>query len=132
MTRARHFSALLEEFVGERSYVPDGAQVIDSSDDLPPRLQARARGARAETHWRAWTDGHRIWLILAQPVSVPSQQAGEIALKMGFYDQDGVLASCGIWLRRATGGWALYCVLDKEQAVPAEPAVAYGRLSLAS
>lgn len=132
MTRARDLNGLLEEFVIERRYVPDGAQVVASLDDMSLRARARVQGAREDVHWRAWTDGHRTWLILAQPVSVPSQRIGEIALKMGFYDQDGVLACCGTWLRRNTGHWALYYVLDEEQAESLCQAVSYSNLALAS
>ena len=115
MTRGQHFNALLEEFVNERRYIPERTQVIESADCLSRRLQERIRNESADAHWRAWTDGHRIWLIIAELVSVPSQRDEEIALKMGFYDQDGTQAGCGVWLRRGTGQWALYCVLGRDE-----------------
>lgn len=136
MKQAQRLSELLDEFVRERRYVPERVPVIESLDDLPLRLQARAKSAGSDTQWRAWTDGHRIWFIVARPIRVPGQQAREITLQMRFYDHDGALAAAGVWLRRVTGHWMLYGVLDDEQDAVQdavhERAAAYGQLALAS
>lgn len=131
-TQAQHLDALLEEFVRERRYVPEHALLIESLDELPLRLQARARSAQLDAQWRAWTDGHRIWFIVARPVSVAGGQVREITLKMAFYDHDGALAACGVWLRQVTGHWMLHSVLGDEQAATGEHAAAHGQLALAS
>jgi hypothetical protein len=131
-SRAQQLSVLLEEFVRERRYVPERAQVIESLDELPLRLQARANGAQADAQWRAWVDGHRTWFVVGQRVRVPGEQVREITLRIAFYDHDGVQAACGIWLRRDTGHWVLYSVLDEQQAIACERAAAYEQLALAS
>ncbi|WP_129782207.1 hypothetical protein [Peristeroidobacter soli] len=135
MTRgdARRLGALLEEFARERRYVPEDAQGIEALDELPLCLQARARKSDADSQWRAWTDGHRIWFVVAQRVRFPGEEAGEITLKLAFYDHDGVLAATGAWLRRATGQWVLYSVLDDQPvADDSGPGDACRQFSLAS
>jgi len=113
--QARQLSALLEEFTRERSYVPEDAQAIDSIDELPLSLQARARDASPGGHWRAWAQGHRIWFTTLRPVRIPGGQPREISARISFYDQDGTLAASGVWLRRDTGRWVLYSVLGEEK-----------------
>lgn len=133
MTKAQYLSSLLEEFVRERRYVPEHAQAIEALDELPMRLQARAQSSGAASQWGAWSDGHRIWFIVAQPVRVSGEQVREITLRMAFYDHDGALAASGVWLRRVTGNWVLYSVLDDEQAAATgEQAESYGHFALAS
>ncbi|HEY6642732.1 hypothetical protein [Povalibacter sp.] len=109
-----NLDALLEEFVRERRYVPEGARVIERINELPLCLQARAPDADAETRWRAWHDGHRIWFIVAQLDQVPGARAEQIALQMSFYDHDAVLVATGVWLRANTGHWTLHSVLNGE------------------
>jgi hypothetical protein len=116
LTQAWPLRVLLEEFARERRYVPERAKVVESVDELPLRLQARANGAQGDAQWHAWSDGHRIWFIVGQHVHVPGERARETMLKIVFYDHDGVLAACGVWLRRVTGHWVLCSVLDDEQA----------------
>jgi hypothetical protein len=130
-SQAASLGALLEEFVRERRYVSEHAQVIDSLDELPLRLQTRAQSVPAGAQWRAWSDEHRIRFIVGERVRIADEQAREITLKITFYDHDGVLAASGVWLRRVTGNWVLCSVLDDKQ-VDMREAAPYGRLALAS
>lgn len=129
MTQVQQLGTLLDEFVRDRSYVPQRAQAIESLDELPLRLQARATSAPAGSQWRAWADGHRLWFIVG--LRVPSKRARETTLKIFFYDHSGVLAACGIWLRPVTGNWVLYSVLN-ERAAECERVTGFEQLALAS
>jgi len=126
-------SSLLEEFVRERRYVPDHAQSIEVLDELPLCLQSLARSSRTDAQWGAWMADQRTWFVIAQQVHAPTEQIGELALKIAFYDHDAVLAAKGIWLREVTRKWTLRSVLDDERAaVPNEPTARYRQFALAS
>jgi len=126
-------SSLLEEFVRERRYVPDHAQSIEVLDELPLCLQSLARSSRTDAQWGAWMADQRTWFVIAQQVHAPTEQIGELALKIAFYDHDGVLAANGIWLRGPKRKWTLHSVLDHEQAaVPSEPTERSRQVALAS
>lgn len=107
----QEIGSLLEEFVRERSYVPDEALAVRSSDELPMCLGVRTADVPADAQWRAWSHGSRIWFIVGQLVREACDDPREIVLKMMFYDHDGALAARGAWLRRPTGQWVLTACL---------------------
>src|SRR5258708_25529164 len=58
-------ASLLDSFIVSQQYVPDTASRVRFCDELPQRLQLRARQVRHGV-WRAWADGLRIWFVVAK------------------------------------------------------------------
>jgi hypothetical protein len=102
--------ALIDEFVREHRYLPDEAVAVLESEELPLRLQARIRSIPADASWRAWSDGFRLWLIVARRVCEPRLGVRGIAVEMSFHAHDGDCAATAVWARRADGKWRLYRV----------------------
>jgi hypothetical protein len=101
--------SLLDSFMLSQQYVPDTADRVNYCNELPPRLQLRARQVR-DGVWRAWTDGQRIWLVVAKLIPEASREVNRHALHVSFIDMDGRLASCGVWTQGADARWILYDV----------------------
>ncbi len=126
-----HLRSLLDDFVHDRQYVPPEAQRIESLEELPLRLQTVAASYTQE-EWNAWSLDQRIWFVVAQKVCLRPERPLEAALKVRFYDHDGVLVAAGIWSRptgsrptgsRSTGSWVLHSVLDEGFTVPGNDAI---------
>jgi len=98
---------LLDSFILSQQYVPDTAQRIRFRNELPLRLQLRARQAR-DGVWRAWTDGLCIWFVAARLIPEVSRQVNRHALHVSFIDMDGRIASCAVWTLSSDGRWILY------------------------
>lgn len=103
---------LLEEFIATRRYVPEGATPIQTPEDLPPQLRRQVQELNGQWQWRAWNSGPRIWFVIAQIVSDPRLESQEQALRVLFFDVDGVVVACADWLRRGLHRWVLYRILD--------------------
>jgi hypothetical protein len=99
--------SLLDSFIPSRQYVPDNAHRLRCCDELPPRLQQRARQVR-QGIWRAWTDGLRVWFVVARRMPTVSRDANRHALCVSFFDMDGRVASCAVWTLSGDGQWTLY------------------------
>lgn|SRR5690606_5682940 len=102
--------ALIDEFVREHRYLPDEAVAVLESEELPLRLQSRIRSLATDASWRAWSDGFRVWLIVARRVCEPQVGVQGTAVEMSFHAHDGECAATAVWVRRADGKWRLYRV----------------------
>jgi hypothetical protein len=98
---------LLDSFIPSRRYVPDNARRVNCRDELPLRLQRRAGRVR-QGIWRAWTDGFRVWFVVARLMPIVGREANHYALRVSFFDMDGRLASCAVWTLSSDGRWTLY------------------------
>ncbi|HEX7115865.1 MAG TPA: hypothetical protein VF193_12100 [Steroidobacter sp.] len=103
---------LLEEFTAARRYVHEEATAIQRQDDLPPRLRRRVEELNGQWQWRAWSSGPRIWFVAAQLVNNARTESQEHALRVLFFNVDGVVVACAEWLRRARNRWVLYRILE--------------------
>jgi hypothetical protein len=101
--------SLLDSFIFSQQYVPDTAHRVNYYNELPPRLQLRARQLRHGV-WRAWTDRQRIWFVVAKLIPEVSREMNRHALHVSFIDMDGRLASCAVWTQGGDGKWILYDV----------------------
>jgi hypothetical protein len=99
--------SLLDSLIVSQQYVPDAAQRIRFRDELPLRLQLRARQVR-DGVWRAWTDGLCIWFVAAKLIPEVSREVSRHALHVSFIDMDGRLASSAVWTLNSDGRWILY------------------------
>jgi len=99
--------SLLDSFIVSQQYVPDTARPVRFCDELPLRLQLRARQVRHGV-WRAWTDGLRIWFVVAKLIPEVSREVNRQALHVSFIDMDGRIASCAVWTLSSDGRWSLY------------------------
>jgi hypothetical protein len=99
--------SLLDAFIFSQQYVPGNARRVRFCDELPLRLQLCARQVRHGV-WRAWTDGLRIWFVVAKLVPEVSREVDRHALHVSFVDMDGRLASCAVWTLSSDGRWTLY------------------------
>jgi hypothetical protein len=98
---------LLDSFILSQQYVPDTAQPVRFRGELPLRLQVCARRVRHGV-WRAWTDGPRMWFVVAKLVPQVSREVNRQALHVSFFDMDGRIASCAVWTLSSDGRWTLY------------------------
>jgi hypothetical protein len=101
--------SLVDSFIFDQHYVPDTASRVNYRNELPLRLQLRARQVR-DGVWRAWMDGQRIWFVVAKLIPEISSEAIRHALHVSFIDMDGRLASCAVWTQAGDGRWILYDV----------------------
>jgi hypothetical protein len=99
--------SLLDSFILSQQYAPDNARPVRFCDELPLRLQRCARQVRHGV-WRAWTDGLRIWFVVAKLMPDVSREVNRHALHVSFVDMDGRLASCAMWTLSRDGRWILY------------------------
>ena len=99
--------SLLDSFIASQQYVPDHACRVRFCDALPLRLQECARQVHHGV-WRAWTDGLRIWFVVAKLVPEVSREVDRHALHVSFVDMDGRLASRAVWTLSTDGRWILY------------------------
>jgi hypothetical protein len=99
--------SLLDSFIVSQQYVPDTASRVRFCDELPQRLQLRARQVRHGV-WRAWTDGLRIWFVVAKLIPEVSREVNRHALHVSFFDMDGRIASRAVWTLSSDGRWILY------------------------
>jgi|KBSSwiStaDraftv2_1062776.scaffolds.fasta_scaffold01519_18 hypothetical protein len=98
---------LLDSLIVSKHYVPDTAHRVEFCDELPLQLQLHARHVRHGA-WRAWTDGLRIWFVVARLIPEASRDLNWHALQVSFIDMDGRLASCAVWVQSGDGRWILY------------------------
>lgn len=113
-TQAVTVDTLIDEFAREHRYIPSEAVVVQNSEELPLRLQARIKGRPMDAVWRAWCEGVRAWLIIGRRVFDSRASAQDVVLEMSFHDESGVCVATGAWLRRSDGKWLLH-------RVPADP-----------
>ena len=99
--------SLLESFILSQHYVPDNACRVRFRDALPLRLQMCARQVHHGV-WRAWTDGLRVWFVVANLLPEVSREVKRNALHVSFVDMDGRLASHAVWTLSSDGKWILY------------------------
>jgi hypothetical protein len=99
--------SLLESLIVSKQYVPDTAHRVRFCDELPQRLQLHARQLRHGV-WRAWTDGLRIWFVVAKLILEVSRDVNRHALHVSFMDMDGRLVSSAVWTQGGDGTWILY------------------------
>jgi hypothetical protein len=112
LTPRHAVEVLLESFVGQLCYVPPGTNPIAVVEELPPRLQARARNFGALASWRAWTDNVRFWFIAARLCNQHGAPVGVLAMEILFFDTDGLPVAAGEWTLRSDGRWVLRRVID--------------------
>jgi hypothetical protein len=99
--------SLLDSLIVSKQYVPDTAHRVRFCEELPLRLRPHARRVRHGV-WRAWTDGPRIWFVVAKLMPEVSPDVNRHALYVSFIDMDGRLASCAVWTQSGDGRWILY------------------------
>jgi hypothetical protein len=97
---------LLDSFIVSKRYVPDTAHRVEFCDELPLQLQLHARQVRHGA-WRAWTDGLRIWFVVARLIPEASRDLNWHALHVSFIDMDGRLVSRAVWAQSGDGRWVL-------------------------
>lgn len=103
---------LLDTFASEQCYLPSGAHPLASPDDLPPRLQARARSLDPVSGWRAWTDDASFWFISGRLCTPPRAPADLLALEISFFNPEGQPVAAGEWALGQDGHWTLRRVID--------------------
>jgi hypothetical protein len=79
--------------------------------DLPPVLEQYTQRLHSGELWRAYTDGTRVWFVVAWAAHSLSRDPATVALELRFFDNDGTICATGIWERRGDD-WALRDVLD--------------------
>jgi hypothetical protein len=88
----RRAEDLLESFIQTQLVVPPEAQRISSSAELPRALrQLVGRGDRAESAWRAWSDGVRVWFFDATLLLEQSRERGTPVLQVRILNEEGAL-----------------------------------------
>jgi hypothetical protein len=98
---------LIQRFVADSRYVPRTAQRLLDPSELPPVLERVAMRAQLYSQtWFAWTDGPRVWFVVAEMATVTVRHRKENALRMFFYDDEGRFVSWGSWALHP-GGWML-------------------------
>lgn len=109
---------LLETFASEQCYLPSSAHPLASPDDLPPRLQARARSLDPVSGWRAWTDDASFWFMSGRLCTAPrGAPADLLALEISFFDPEGRPVAAGEWALQPDGHWSLRRVIESDRAV---------------
>jgi len=103
---------LLEEFIRAQRYVTQGARAILNAQELPRGLRERAGYMDARSQWRAWDDEGRLRFVIGSLVHEARLDTQDTALKVQFHDTVGARVACAVWLRRRTGRWVLYRILD--------------------
>ncbi|HEY0681181.1 MAG TPA: hypothetical protein VGD45_02525 [Steroidobacter sp.] len=99
---------LVQRFAVTTHYVPETARRLLTPADLPPALERVAmRAQRCLQAWFAWTDGPRIWFVVAEMATVPGWRCEERAVRMFFYDDDGRFVSWGTWASLSESNWML-------------------------
>ena len=88
------------------------AQVVCNPVDLPAVLQEYTQHLRSGELWRAYTDGIRVWFVIARSVNVLSKDPPTVALEVRFFDHDGTICATGVWGRHGDGDWTVHDVLD--------------------
>ena len=81
-------------------------------DELPMRLEQRARSLPPGSIWRAYTDGARLWFAVAALADSESYGPTAVAVEVLFFENDGVLCSGGIWTCDPDGDWRLERLVD--------------------
>lgn len=99
---------LTQAFVANKRYCSIDAQRVLSSDDLPLELERVAmRIDRSKQVWLAWTNGRQTWFVVAQLARDAASTYQDTAIRIFFYDLDGVLLASGVWVLHSNGTWAL-------------------------
>jgi hypothetical protein len=127
LTPREAVEVLLESFVRQLRYLPSGAHPLAVLEELPRRLQLRARSLRPQVSWRAWTDGVRFWFIAARLCKSVRAPANVLALQILFFDPDGQPVAAGEWTFDANGRWTLRHLMDPVEVVGMHSALARQR-----
>lgn len=99
---------LVQQFVVDTRFAPPTARRLLAPMDLPPALERVALQAeRCLQAWFAWTEGSRIWFLVAETATVPGRHCQDAAVRMFFYDEDGGLVSWGTWSLQSERSWML-------------------------
>jgi hypothetical protein len=88
------------------------AQVVCEPVDLPVVLEQYTQRLCSGELWRAYTDGVRVWFVIARAVHVLSKDPATVALELRFFENDGRICATGIWERHGDCDWTLRDVLD--------------------
>jgi hypothetical protein len=102
-------------------YVTQGARAIVDAQELPVRLRERVERMAALSQWRAWDDEGRLRFVIGSLVREARLGPQETALKVQFLDNAGAQIACAVWLRRRTGQWILYRILDAQDNEMRDP-----------
>lgn len=103
---------MIESFVRQQRYLPDGARPIGCATDLPPRLQVHARDRGLVTAWRAWAEGARLWFVIGRLSGSYGEASDLLCLEVLFFGADGEAVAAGAWALQPDGGSALRRVIE--------------------
>lgn len=99
---------LAQLFAVSTRYVPQTAQRLLATSELPPALERIAmRAQRSLQTWLAWTEGPRIWFLVAEMGTDPGGYCRGGAIRMFFYDEEGRFLAWGTWAVNAERRWVL-------------------------
>jgi hypothetical protein len=106
MQQPSHIDGLLKSLVKSMSIVPDDADVVEDSSELPPDLQKVISAAtKAGQSSCAWTDaGFHVWLFVGE-MSLPlSRERGSLVLEVKYHREHG-LRETGTWVIDRNAKW---------------------------
>ena len=92
--------ALLQSLVFALHYVPATARRLNSIDELPAHLRARALAYRT---WQAWSDDTCVRFVCAH--RVPGRPHPTVLAE--FFDMDGRMVCAGVWRQNRSARWVL-------------------------
>lgn len=99
---------LAESCLRQLQYANPHARRLTHLDSLPLVLREIAtRCATEECAWFAWTNDQRTWFATARILSMPLGNDAATRLRFWFYEEDGRLASSGVWAFSFNSGWTL-------------------------
>lgn len=99
---------LVQSFADFAHYIPVDATRILVTAELPPVLERVTERIQASSQaWFAWTDNRRTWFLVAEMATDGDETNYAAALRILFYDEDGVCVAAGTWAFHADGQWTL-------------------------
>jgi hypothetical protein len=104
--------ARLDNLIASRFLSGRWASRVWSSSDLPSRLSRCVGSLTADSEWRAYSDGERIFFAIAREHTDESQVVSATAIDVYFLDDSAAIYSAGVWEYDSKHGWWLDAVLD--------------------
>ncbi len=95
---------LLDSLVMSQSWVPVNAPQVMDRSGLPSVLQKLAiKAVKDEGTWRAWLGHDGVRFFVSEMSLELSRERGRAALKVRYYNEEGLLQMYSQWIRLADG-----------------------------
>lgn len=102
----RRVGRLLDSLLDSDRFIPERANRITSAAELPAPLRRLSRLIDgADSVWRSWSDGRRIWFFEAVFSLELSRERGKPVIQLREYDEVGDLSRSRLFVQTAEHGW---------------------------